>query len=357
MGRRTTAELVRAREVGRVLATDLDERGVRELADLFGGVKGKVELVAMAEGAEAAAFARADVVVSCAGPQGDQEVRFVAAALEAGVPYVSLCDDTAATRAALALADGARPNGPTIVLGCGLRPGLTNLLFRFASQDMDSVEAASIAVATSVSSDTGPSSELHDLRALGSEIAVLSEGRMEVSPAGSSPQRVYFPEPVGWVETFRCAHPEVFTLSKSTPAIRDLQWRFGLVEKAAMDALRASARFGFAKSGARRRGWLKLSGALRPLFERVSTGGGWSAARVDVWGVSGGRPSEVSIGVVDHLTNLTTVPLVWAAVGLGAKAIHKPGVWAPEAVIDAHAAVTYMSRRGIRVARLEPDAI
>jgi hypothetical protein len=311
----------------------------------------------MAEGDEASVFAPADVVVSCAGPSGDREVSFVEAALEAGVPYVSLCDDVDATRAALALDGTARSNGPTVVLGCGLRPGLTNLLFRFASKDMDSVEAASIAVSTSVSSDTGPASELHDLKALGSEIAVLSEGRLEVSPAGSSPQLVYFPEPVGWVETFRCAHPEVFTLAKSAPAIRDLQWRFGLAEKPAMDALRASARWGFAKSGARRRSWLRLSTALRPVFERISTGGGWSAARVDVWGISGGRSSEISMGVVDQLTNLTTVPLVWTAVGLGTKAIHKPGIWAPEDVIDAHAAVTYMSKRGVRVARLEPSTI
>jgi hypothetical protein len=63
------------------------------------------------------------------------------------------------------------------------------------------------------------------------------------------------------------------------------------------------------------------------------------------------------MAVVDHLSNLTTVPLVWAAVGLGSKAIHKPGVWAPEDVIDATAAVNYLSRRGVRVARLEPASL
>ena len=356
LGRRAAGELVRAREVGRVLAGGRDHAELHDLVAAFGGAEGKVEAAEITRD-RAELFASADVVVSCAGPPGEAETRFVEAALEANVPYVSLCDDAGSTRDALRLGETARPNGPTVVVGCGLRPGLTNLLFRLAADGMDSVEAGSISVAQSISSDTGPASELHDLQILASDNAVLSEGRLEISPGGSSPQLVYFPDPVGWVETFRCAHPEVFTLPNSNPGLKDLQWRFGLSEKPAMDVLRASVAVGFGRSSASRRSWLRLSGALRPMFERFSSTGSWSAARVDVWGTKDGRTSEVSMAVVDHLANLATVPLVWAAVGLGAGAIRKPGVWAAEDVIDPRALVKYLSRRGIRVAKLEPATI
>jgi saccharopine dehydrogenase-like NADP-dependent oxidoreductase len=296
-------------------------------------------------------------VVSCVGPATEVEAEFVSAALDVGVPYVSLCDDSAATQAALRMGEQVGRDGPTVVIGCGLRPGLTNLLFRLGAAEMDSVEAALIAVAASVTSDTGPASELHDLSALGSRVSVLSEGKLETSAAGGSPHLVYFPEPVGWVETFQCAHPEVFTLASSVPQIQDLQWRFGLSEKPAMDVLRASAAAGFGKSSGRRRAWLRLSSGVRPMLERFATGGGWSAARVDVWGTSGGRRREVSLAIVDQLANLTTVPLVWAAVGLGTGAIQKPGVWAPEDVIEARPLIRHLSRRGVRVARLEADPV
>jgi saccharopine dehydrogenase-like protein len=356
MGRRTAAELVRAREVKRVLVSGRDPAEVRELANVFGGEKGKVEPAA-GDPDLSRLFAGADVVVSCAGPPADLETGFVRAALAAGVPYVSLCDDSDASEAARRLGEGTGPDAPTIVIGCGLRPGLTNLLFRLGAGEMDSVEAGSIAVAHSVTSDTGPASELHDLTALGSEVAVLSEGAMEVSPAGSAPHLVYFPEPVGWVETFRCSHPEVFSLSSAVPGLQDLQWSFGLAEKPAMDLLRASAAAGLSKSPRRRRAWLRASKGVRPLLERLSGGGGWTAARVDLWGTTGSRSSEVALAVVDHLGNLTTVPLVWVAIGLGAGIIKKPGVWAPEDVIDARQLVRHMSRRGIRVARLEPATL
>ena len=354
MGRRTAGELVRAREVGRVILMDTDEAEARALATLFGGAESKVEPAAGRE--LAGLFARADVVVSCAGPSDGIEATFVQTALEKNVPYVSLCDDLAATRAALRMGEEAGPDAPTIVVGCGLRPGLTNVLFRLGADEMDAVEAGGIAVAQSVTSGTGPASELHDLHALGSESVVLSEGRIELEARGGAPHLVYFPEPVGWVETFRCSHPEVVTLAASLPGLNDLGWRFGLSEKPAMDVLRASAA-GFGGSPARRRAWLRLARTMRPMLERLSSSGGWSAARVDVWGTRDGKASEVALAVVDQLENLTTVPLAWAAVGLGTGAIEKPGVWAPEDVVDGKALMRHLSRRGVRVARLEPATI
>jgi lysine 6-dehydrogenase len=361
MGRRTAAELARSPEVARVMVAGRERAELDELHHHLGGPRGKAEPVLLRPPATAdlaQLFGRADVVASCVGPPEGIELQCVEAALEARVPYASLCDDARTTRAALDLDATARKDGPTIVLGCGLRPGLTNLLFKLAASEMDSATSAAISVAGSIASDDGPASELHFLTALGEDVAVVSDGRLEVNPAGSAPHLVYFPDPVGWVETFSCTHPEIFTLRRSYPSLQNLQWHFGLAEKPAMDALRAGVALGFGRSNGRRQTWLRMSGPIRPMFERLASGrGGWTAARVDVWGSSAGRPAEVSLAVVDHLPNLVAVPLAHVIVELGRGTVDRPGVWAADEALDPRTVLGHLSRRGVRVARLEPAVV
>jgi hypothetical protein len=361
MGRRTAAELARSAEVERVIVGGRSRAALDEVHGNLGGPRGKAEPVLLRSPSTTELvdlFARADVVASCVGPADGVELELVEAALAARVPYASLCDDARTTRDALEVGATPRSDGPTVVLGCGLRPGLTNLLFALATSQMESVTSAAIAIAGSVGSEDGPASELHFLDVLGDDVAVLSEGRIEVNPAGSAPHLVYFPDPVGWVETFPCSHPEVYTLRRAHPALKNLQWHFGLAEKPAMDALRAGVALGFGRSPRARRRWLRLSGPARPLFERLSSGaGGWTAARVDAWGSADGRPAEVSLGVVDHLANLVTVTLAHVVIELGRRRIDRPGVWSPDEVLDPGAVLGHLARRGVRIARLEPAVV
>jgi len=57
--------------------------------------------------------------------------------------------------------------------------------------------------------------------------------------------------------------------------------------------------------------------------------------------------------VVDHLVNLTALPLV-AAAGELAAGRSQPGVGAPEQAFEPKSLLTQISRRGVRIARLEP---
>jgi hypothetical protein len=79
----------------------------------------------------------------------------------------------------------------------------------------------------------------------------------------------------------------------------------------------------------------------------------WTAARVDVRGLSGSRSGSISYGVADHLVNLTTLPLVAAALEVNAGHC-EAGVKAPEDAFAPGPMLGRVSRRGIRIARLEP---
>lgn len=172
--------------------------------------------------------------------------------------------------------------------------------------------------------------------------------------AGTSPRLVYFPDPVGWVETFRSGHPEITTLPKTYPGLRSLRYRLGLTERAAMDVVRAATASGLLATEKQRARMLKMAEPMQPVLEMLPPRGApWTAARVDVRGQSQGRSTTISLAVVDHLSNLAAVPVVCAALEV-ASGQAPTGVMVPEKAFDAASFLRTIGERGIRVARLDP---
>src|SRR4030042_1118759 len=73
-------------------------------------------------------MAEADLVLGCLGPFHLYEGRIVEAAIAARRDYISLCDDAEALQEALSQSADAERNGVRVLSGCGLTPGLSNLL-------------------------------------------------------------------------------------------------------------------------------------------------------------------------------------------------------------------------------------
>jgi lysine 6-dehydrogenase len=358
VGRRAAAELARSEHVDVLFAAGRDDARVAWLADVLGGPGGKVRPLALDVrdvGAMRDAARRVDIVASCAGPSYLLEVPATRAAIEAGVPYVSLCDDHAAAEEVLRFDDDARRAGVTVVSGCGMSPGITNLLIALATSELDAVEEIEVAVAGSAGGPSGSAGEIQLVASLSHEAPVVSDHQPASERGASAPKLVYFPEPVGWVETFRCAHPEVVTFPRRHPELRSMRFRLGLIEKAAMDLVRASVAGGIGRHEATRRLWPALFRPCHWLFERwPARGAAWASARVDVRGSKARRPSTVSLGLVDQLVNLATLPLANAAVKLGSRAVELPGVHPPEDVFEPRTVLPELGRLGIRLARLEP---
>lgn len=271
-------------------------------------------------------FAGHDVILSCAGPAFETEEAGLRAALDAKVPYVSLCDDHDTFLAARALDAAAKSAGVPAVIGCGLSPGITNFLYVLAAAELDEVQDSTVAVAGAISDAMGP--------------AALRQ--LQSSP-GDTPRPVYFPEPVGWVETFRRPQPEAASLPGS------VEIRTGLTERGAMDVVRATSAAGPKWAGLSRR----LAPAARLLPPR---GPAWSAARVDVRGSRSGTAAAVILGVVDRLANLAAGTVVRAALAAGEGRI-QPGVHAAHEALGAPETLASLARGGVRIARLEPEPV
>jgi NAD(P)-dependent dehydrogenase (short-subunit alcohol dehydrogenase family) len=347
-GRRTAAELARHEEVTDLIVAGLDYEPLHRFASLFGERvrPGRVD----AEDADdvSAACSQAEVVINCAGPTHLTEIPAVKGAIEAGVPYVSLCDDYFAAGEVAALDERARSTGALVIPGCGLAPGITTMLAGLARDELDEIDEVELSLAPSFGDLPTDAHATHLVHALASPVPVVSENEKRTADSGGSPHLVYFPEPVGWVETVACAHADMHNLR--SPDLRALTVRLGLTERAAMDALRALSSSPFRSLRAARRA-LAVAQSLPP------RGPQWSAARVDVVGNSGGRTATVSLGVVDHLINLATAPLTLAAVELGSGRIKVSGVRSVDKVFDSRDFLAALGARGISVARLEPTLV
>lgn len=351
MGTRTAAELLRHPEVTRLTLAGRDRDRLEQLAGKLSGraavtpavfdVLDRDELVSHMRGH--------DVVTSCAGPGYELEVPCVDAALTAGTAYVSLNDDLDPATEVGAKVAGAGSLVP-VVSGCGASPGLSNLLVALAAAELDDVDEIEIAVGASTRDAGGPATEMHFVTML----ADATRGP-RVS-GGSSPHPVYLPEPVGWVETFPCPHPEELAFRTVLDGGDSIAFRVGLSEKAVMDVLRAGVAARLGSHEGVKRAWLKMSRPVQPLLERMTPGnGGWTAIRVDVHGRRGGRARTISYGVVDHLINLVSITIAEATARLlrGAGA----GARTPEEMFDPKSFLAAVSARGVRFARLEPHAL
>ncbi|GJN75982.1 hypothetical protein PLICBS_010093, partial [Purpureocillium lilacinum] len=82
----------------------------------------------------------AALVVLGAGPYIRTVEPVLTACLEAKVPYLDFDDDIESTQAALSLLDKAKEAGIPCYIGCGISPGLSNVLAIDVAKELDTVD-------------------------------------------------------------------------------------------------------------------------------------------------------------------------------------------------------------------------
>jgi lysine 6-dehydrogenase len=357
VGRRVADELSRRPEVDEIVIAGRRQAEIEHtLQGLIAGEAAARAVFVDVTDPEAVAkqAAGASVAVSCAGPFLARDLPAARGAIQAGIPYVSLGDDVSGTRQVLDLSESARAAGVTVVTGCGFSPGITGLLVALAARETPVVEDVEISVAMSLLDAKGRATAMHFLSALAQPASMVFDHRLVQEAAASSPRLVYFPEPIGWVETFRCEHPEVVSLLESYPEVRSLQSRIGLEERAAMDLARVAASTGMGRSETLTRALLRMGAPLRPALERVPPQGArHTGIRVDVRGHAEGRATSISFGITDRFVKLAALPVVQAAIELGTRRATKPGVHTPDRVFDAPAFLSSLLEGGLRLMRLQ----
>ena len=105
--------------------------------------------------------------------------------------------------------------GCRIVPGCGVAPGLTNILARLGADRLDTVESVRIYSYITHPLWTSPGIVVTRFDASSGTSLVYEGGRLAERASFGDPQRIVFPEPYGEQEVHLVPHPEPVTLPRS----------------------------------------------------------------------------------------------------------------------------------------------
>ncbi|HOB86406.1 MAG TPA: saccharopine dehydrogenase [Bacillota bacterium] len=288
------------------------------------------------------------------GPFYRFEKPIVEACLEAGVNYVSICDDHDAAEAVLKLDPAAREKGLKMVTGLGWTPGITNMLARKGYDELDRVDSIRVYWAGSAGDSTGFAVILHTLHIFSGQVASFQGGRMQEVKAGSEREVVEFPSPLGKVHTFHVGHPEPVTIPLYLEGVKEVTLKGGLAENYLNNISLILRSLRMNDKPWKKTALGKLFKALLPLFP-VNRERSLSGARVDLIGYRGRQKVRLSYAVVDHMRRLTGIPLSIGAWMMARGEVKRTGVFGPEAPggIDADIFLQEIARRKITVERRE----
>lgn len=295
---------------------------------------------------------RHDVALGALGPFYVFEEPMVQAAIAAGTPYVSLCDDADATAAALKYNGAARDAGVTIVTGLGWTPGLTNVLALRAAARLDKPTSVTIAWTGSAAESGGHAVALHTLHIFNGKVPTYADGRLVNVPAGSDPEVIEFPAPLGRVRVCHVGHPEPLTLPKQLPGVERVALKGGLVEPMLHHLAVLTGRLGVAGTHGMRTFLARLLVPLIPLLSRLGPKRpAISGVVVRVTGEKDGDTVTIESAATAPMQALTAVPLAVGALWMAQGRVHRPGVLAPDApdLFPPAEFLDELARRGVHI--------
>ncbi|HHW74591.1 MAG TPA: saccharopine dehydrogenase [Firmicutes bacterium] len=351
MGAEAVKDLIGNTDVGQVTIADINTEAAWRLAAALGDRRVVVRRVdARVHGELVEAIKGHDVAAGAMGPFYLFERGVAEAALDAGVDYISICDDHDAVEGVLPLDHRAVAEGRKILTGLGLSPGITNLLARKGYDELEKVNSVKAYWAGSAGDSEGLAVILHTIHIFSGMITSFQEGRSQQIRAGTGREVVEFLPPLGRVVTYHLGHPEPLTLPRYLKGIREVSLKGGLTENYLSILAKAMARLGLTSTVAGK----QLLGAILkkalPYFPS-DRGKNFMGARVDITGMKKGKSVRITYLLVDHMKRLTGIPLSIGAYMMAQGKIKGRGVFAPEAegAIDQDYFFNELARRDIKV--------
>ena len=253
----------------------------------------------------------------------DVDAALARRAVAAGIPYASSADRDATIRALLALDTDARANGTRVVAGCGIAPGLSDVLARHAVGVLDAVDELHVArwgVA-------GPASISEARHAEREPALEWRDGEM-VHDKHRHAELIWFPDPVGARECELVA-TGVELLVDATPGAGRVTARLGI------PPIRR-----FTPPG------------------RKDPGAAWGAVRSEAWGWRGNVRTSVVYGVIERTGvaagTVLGVTAAWLAGALPAVAAGDVvGAFGLGAVVETVPFLAELARRGVKAAAFD----
>jgi hypothetical protein len=319
VGTRAARQLADTPGVDRLLVVDRDAERTAMVAEALGD-----RVDALEWGGAGPALAGVDAVASALG--GGVDATFADRCVEARIPFASVDDDTRVLHDLLARDHEARARGVAVAAGCGLAPGLADVLARHAAGAFETVDEVHVARAGA----SGPACISTMRRARHDRALEWRDGELVESRRRVGAELVWFPDPIGALECELVANG-VELLAASFTGVARVSMRF-----AEPPEERPLLRW------------------LRPPMANA----GWGATRVEVWGTRGRAREAMVYGVIEQTSTAAGTVLAVTTAGLAGvlDVLSEPrpvGVHGLATLVEPIPFLAELSNRGVRAAVFE----
>ncbi|MCL4515091.1 MAG: saccharopine dehydrogenase NADP-binding domain-containing protein [Firmicutes bacterium] len=357
MGSRAVRDLAAQTDVSKLTIADIQEVRAHKLAEELNSPKVSVARVDATDPESLKqAISGHDVAASAIGPFYKFEAPVARAAIEAGVNYVSICDDYDAAAKVLEMDEMARERGLRVLTGLGWTPGMTNVAARKGADQMDETQEINVAWAGSSADSQGYAVVLHTIHIFTGLVPSFRDGKRIEVEAGTAGEVVSFPAPIENVNVCHLGHPEPVTIPRFIKGLKVVTLKGGLTEPLLNKLAIAIARMRLTNTRRKKDAVGRIIKTALPVLEKLGKPGiPISGLRVDVRGLYKGKPRHLVYKAANHMNNLTGVPLAVGALMLGRGQIQRKGVFAPEAegAVDPALFFAELAERGVFVSEQE----
>ena len=357
MGSTAVADLVE-RTDHEVVVGDLRTIEAGELLRRLGAPERVVRVDVDDPASLAAAVFETDVVLNATYMRHNLPV--TDAAIAAGVHLVDLGSYYPETIQQLERHEAAERAGTRIVPGCGVAPGLTNILARLGADRLDTVHAIRLYSYITHPLWTSPGIVVTRFDASTGTSVVWERGRLVEHPSFTGEERFAFPEPYGEQAVHLVPHPEPVTLPRTIP-VDEVAFKVGYPADET-ERIRVLLELGFDADEP-----FELDGAtISPrrfaaaYVGRRGIGPGDRSANVKhvrVEGVRDGRPLTLTYDfAVEQIGRSASSAITGAVAAVAADLVASggpAGVHPPEAAFDAAEFVAALAQRGLTVTERE----
>ncbi len=200
-----------------IIIADINTVAAQKLAAELGGECTAIEVNALNAESIQSAIKGSEVVLNCVGPFYRFGPPILKAVIKSGINYVDICDDVEPTQALLALDFQAKAADISALIGMGSSPGVSNLLVRFAAEQLlERVDSIDIYHAHGGEPTEGPAVIAHRIHAMTSDIPIFLDGKHQTvrffgDEGIALREKVTFHE-IGTHLCYPYPHPETITL-------------------------------------------------------------------------------------------------------------------------------------------------
>ncbi|MBN1635337.1 MAG: saccharopine dehydrogenase NADP-binding domain-containing protein [Deltaproteobacteria bacterium] len=252
-----------------------------------------------------------DISMGFVGPFYYFEKPMVEAALEAGKPYVSICDDYEAYLDIIPFDDQARAKDIHILTGWGNSPGLTQALARKGYNSMDDPKRINIHWAGGSGEAAGPANLTHLFNIFhGTTLQTIRSKEIEV-PTGGGRKVVQFPFPMGDLPVYYTGHAESVSIPRNLKGLTEVTLHGGVQPSYIAILVKMLDSVGLFNTHERRKKAAEFFYKIEHFFD--AGGLGKSVGRIDTYGTNKGKTVHRTYSFIGHIGIITSVPCTVAA--------------------------------------------